>query len=437
MGTIKKWTLYSLMGATVLCASCVDNDKDFSDPDSSQQTTLDLDIPSDFSWSTSRSVNLAVTAPVTSVVSIYTEADCSDKSLVADLPVGPENVVEGNVDVPASNEYLYVKYPTGETTTAISKVKIQNQTPAIRSANTSERGRLDVGIDELLGLWNTTVSDENLMKKYVTSGGIIFEDGWPDLADYDMNDLVADYTITSYVSTGDKKQYSNEHVEVSVTIRAIGGSMPDKLGLRFLGDQSGSLLQRHIGKYSGLNKNVNGLTVRLANPDQPDSAPIFYIEGLKQLKKGADFYNTKEQDDKNLTTITFGIYANELEGSPESSIGFEYASNAINQDFFLVTNNNREIHLRGYEATPLYSSYEADAAKSKDAVMSSDKAYSTTKNFVWAMKVIQGFHFPLEKVDIRQAYAPRFAQWVESNGGFEFANWHKYYFENPGLSASW
>ncbi|MDD3037731.1 MAG: hypothetical protein PHO71_07585 [Bacteroides sp.] len=96
---MKKWILYSLMGGQFMYGMCVDNDKDYSDPDSSQQTTLDFYIPSDFSWNTFRNVNLAVTVPVTSVVSIYTEADCSAKSSVAELPVGPENVVEGYVDV--------------------------------------------------------------------------------------------------------------------------------------------------------------------------------------------------------------------------------------------------------------------------------------------------------------------------------------------------
>ena len=123
-------------------------------------------------------------------------------------------------------------------------------------------------------------------------------------------------------------------------------------------------------------------------------------------------------------------------GSQESNKRFVQASNAYNQDFFLVTYSKREIHLRGYEATPLYSSYEVDAAKSKDAVMSPDKTYSTDKNFVWGMKVVSDFHFPLEKVDIRQAYAPNFAKWVESNGT-QLDNWFKYVWENPGTKASW
>ena len=46
------------MWATILCVACVENDKDYSDPDSSQENTLDLDIPSDFTWNTSRSVLL-------------------------------------------------------------------------------------------------------------------------------------------------------------------------------------------------------------------------------------------------------------------------------------------------------------------------------------------------------------------------------------------
>lgn len=435
MKLANKWTLHSLLGATLICAACVDSDKDFSQSSESEQTTLELKVPNDFPWSTTRSVNVKVDAPVTSIVSFYTEAGCPDESLVAEIPVSSGKVTEVEIDVPAYCKSIYVKYPTGESTTSEVEVKIQEETSNTRAIN--NLGNVNVGADKLLGMYEMSIgNDPQGLSIYVTSGSVVFEDNWPNLGDYDFNDLVADYRIETHISAGSDEQYPYERIEVSVTIRAIGGYLPEKLGLRFMGNKFGRLLQRYIGKYTGLDKPVNGLTVKLANPNQPDSEPIFYIEGLKQLRNGADFYNTEKKDDANLTTVTFGMYADGLKNNLDASKGFSQAAYAVNQDFFLVTAGKREIHLRGYEPTAFYTSYAEEAASSRDAIMSSNMKYSTDKNFVWGMKVVKDFHFPLEKKDICQAYKPYFAQWVESNGG-ESDNWFKYWTKNPGFTATW
>lgn len=256
-------------------------------------------------------MKVKVDAPVTSIVSFYTEAGCPDESLVAEIPVNSGKVTEVEIDVPAYCKSIYVKYPTGESTTSEVEVKIQEETSGTRAIN--NYGYVNVGADKLLGMYEMSIgNDPQGLSIYVTSGSVVFEDNWPNLGDYDFNDLVADYRIETHISAGSDEQYPYERIEVSVTIRAIGGYLPEKLGLRFMGNQFGRLLQRYIGKYTGLDKPVNGLTVKLANPNQPDSEPIFYIEGLKQLRNGADFYNTEKKDDANLTTVTFGMYADGL-----------------------------------------------------------------------------------------------------------------------------
>lgn len=430
MMKVNYWVLYSLFGIAFTFAACVNDGKDLSLPTDLEEKTAELNIPADFGWIVTRGVTLEVNAPEESVLWVYADADCSESSLKAKLSVSPEQVTRVTVDIPTANNVLYLEYPISATETKVVKVDLAEVIPSSRAAK--EETILPVGENMLYGMYHFEVGkDEKGLAVIINSGTLVFEDSWPDLGDYDFNDLVADYFIATHVSTGNEAQYQNERIDVSVTIRAIGGNLPSKLGLTFTGNIYGQLLQRHIADFEDVTQ--NGLTVKLADNDQGDVAPVFLIEGLKELKNGKDFYNTEEHNVQEAATVNFSIYTKKG-GSAEASTGFTQASSVINQDLFLVTTRNREIHLRGYQPTSLYTAYTTDAATSKDIVMNPDMAYSTDKNLVWGMKVIKDFQFPLEKVDINKAYKG-FKAWIESNGDDFYANWYK----NPvtGQVATW
>lgn len=80
------WMMYTLLGITLLLTACVDDDKDLSQPKEPEKTT-DLIIPDDADWTTTRSVNLSIHSPVATRVAIYTDAACTDESLLAETPV--------------------------------------------------------------------------------------------------------------------------------------------------------------------------------------------------------------------------------------------------------------------------------------------------------------------------------------------------------------
>lgn len=437
---IKNYMLYSVLGTAFTLTACVDNDKNFPEVPDVPVKTVDLKVPADFEWSVTNRVSLQVNAPVTSVISVYTDAECTDASLVAVLHVKGGELTEMELDLPAACEKVYVKYPTGETTTAVITVNVLTA-PASRAETTKKI--MTIPSNSLHGMYEYEVgdTDEQGLNLVSTSGTVLFEDNWPDLGDYDFNDLVADYRITTHVSAGKEEQYKHERIEVSFTIRAIGGNLPSKLGLRFLGMENKelglhSLRQSDIDRYEGVGETTkDGLIVTLANAGQPDETPIFWVEGLKQLKGESMFYNTERKDSEKLATVTFSIYAS-LKNNKESSSAFSQASYVGNQDIHLITSGGREIHLRGYEPTPLYTAYSKDVAASKDVAMSDKYKYATDKNLVWGMKVVSGFHFPLEKKDIREAYNPYFAQWVESDGK-QADNWFKYWGDNRELVANW
>lgn len=112
------WMMYTLLGITLLLTACVDDDKDLSQPKEPEKTT-DLIIPDDADWTTTRSVNLSIHSPVATRVAIYTDAACTDESLLAETPVSDiSKSIE--LDVAKANRALYVQYPAGKGKEVIS-----------------------------------------------------------------------------------------------------------------------------------------------------------------------------------------------------------------------------------------------------------------------------------------------------------------------------
>lgn len=429
--------LYTALGAAFALTSCVDNEKDMSTTPIPPEKTVDLIIPADFSWTTTDRVKMEVNAPVTSVLSVYTNDECTDASLIATLHVKAGETTEMELDLPTSCRTVYVKYPTGGNTFNVVRADIE--TVAASRADENKRV-LPIYSDKLHGMYEYTSggNDEQGLNLVATSGTVLFEDNWPNLGDYDFNDLVADYRIVTHVSAGKEEQYQHERIEVTFAIRAIGGNLPAKLGLQFLGMDSEklhSLRQSHIDRYDGLEKTTaEGLTVKLANPEKMDEAPIFLIDGLKNLKGDNMFFNTESLDAPS-ATVSFSLYAS-LKNDVNTSNAFSQAASVSNQDIFLVTTGGQEIHLRGYKPTLMYTGYEADAATGKDVTMNSNYAYATDNNLVWGIKTVSGFHYPIEKTDIREAYKPYFGQWVESNGTTD-SDWYTKWEQNKDAVIRW
>lgn len=401
--------MYMLLGAAFTLVSCVDDDKNLAQP---EEKTTDLNVPADFPWETTRSVKLTFNeSPVDNTqLSIYTEASCNEESLVGALNVvaGTDNSI--TVDIPESSKELYVKYPT----------QAGNDTFTVSLSNAKTRANDIVDeyvfpLKDVQGLYNYQGgTDENGLYMVITSGTLVFEDNWPTLGDYDFNDLVADYKVETHYTPGNPDHYKYERIDVYVTFRAIGGYHPDKLGLQFLGMDNKSferLRNKHIVRTEGLDETTKGITVKLENEGEEDF-PVFVFEGLSSLRNGKDYYNTEKVDDTDLVTVSFSLYFN-LENNIAASSAVMQSASAANQDFFLITNDGREIHLKGYGPSALYANYDKDLNATNAETAGSDY-YCTDKNFVWGMKLPRNFNHPKEKTDISEAYTG-FKGWVESN----------------------
>lgn len=406
-------SVWLLLGIVLANTSC---QKDHVYDPTKVNHSSELEVPENFDWSTTRQVEFSLRADVPTVAKIYSDKACSSDCLMASLPVSA-TAASLQLEVGADTREVYLQYPSHQgmkvMTVALPQVSTKAGTvvklpeDAVQPTNPPSSYK---------GLWT-------IAHKWT----LMFEDNWPQKGDYDFNDFVVDYMIsTDYTvgaDEGNEEVYDKEGVTVKVRFRALGGIYAYRLGLQLDGT-----LAKHIDR-TDLPKTENGITVSLQNPGADESA-IFIFEGLEALKgrNGAKYFNTEsgyKVDEKDLPEISFRLDIRS-QGSLPKARSLTAASCTMNHNFFLQLKENggREIHLRGYEPTKFYTNYEEDAQD----LMNPEVKYGSKDNFVWGIKVPHGIPHVIEKVDIKDAYED-FAGWVVS-GGKENSNWYKF----PNLS---
>lgn len=377
------------------------------DPNNVNKTT-DLKIPAGFDWNTTQPVTLSISSEVSATASLYLDKNCSAGQLVADVAISPESARTLTVDVPNTNREIYVQYTTKQGTRKVLTYELSGLTKAWRD--------IDIKLPE-----DTQENQGNFSEPYdifYAAGNVMFEDNWPKRGDYDFNDFVIRYKIETWTTRDGK--VDEEGMYFRINFLGIGGQYPYHLGL-----QLDRLPAKYIDEFSVVSA-TQGITAELVNPGAETPA-VFIFKGTEALKKqnGAKYFNTEEghitTNTSKLPEINFKIKVNTYENTVKYSALY-HSGFSKNQNFFLQKNGQggTEIHLKGYEPTYMYKEkYEEEAA----GLMSSVK-YCDKDNFVWGIKTFWNTAFPMERIDIIEAF-PMFKNWVSSNGSFEYASWFK------------
>lgn len=414
-----RWIIYSMLSVAFALSSCVDNDKDLSQPKEPEQTT-DLIIPDGTDWTSTRSVNLSIISPVKAIVNVYTEEGGKDESLVATLPVSQE-VTSITVDVAKSSKTIYIEYPT-----ATGKSMLTAPLGAVTRADMTVTLPENVSGDEFEDMDEQTAMLIFYSPTKSRMGTLMFEDSWPDLGDYDFNDFVSWYHLTVRCPFGPEViDAANAGITVRLQVRAMGGILPYRLGLQ---------LDKMPAKYiSEIIATQESDVLRLELQNKGESTPaVFILTGLDQLKATSaspkQYYNTENdykvsQDE--LITIEYQIKVNTM-NDVAAYLALKDSEISTTHNFFLQLKENggREIHLRGYEPTHYYKArYEDDAVKGKEE-MKNGLYYCSNDNFVWGLKVPDAIAHAREKIDFMKAY-PKFRNWVTHPTNWEYENWFK------------
>lgn len=243
-----------------------------------------------------------------------------------------------------------------------------------------------------------------------TYGYVAFEDNWPMKGDYDMNDLVVkyQYEIISNAQNNIVEFYGN------YTPIAAGAVYKNGFGVQF--PFASSLVAKVTGqqlKNNYINLAANGTEAKQTN------AVIIPFDNYNDLinnSNGADFINTKTNL-PNVTGNTANIYVSFVNPLTPAQFG-----NAP-FDMFAISNMRRgyEIHLPNYAPTNLVDKTlfgtQDDASKQSSGIY-----YVSGDNWPWAMNFLQPFAYPVEGVNVKDAY-PHFLDWAGSAGTL-FSDWY-------------
>lgn len=227
---------------------------------------------------------------------------------------------------------------------------------------------------------------------------LAFEDNWPYLGDFDFNDLALDYNVIV-------KTNSNGMVisaKYTLIPRGVGAAYKNGFGFTFdkfhpacndFVEQSNiASVRRKIG-----NKN------EVLEPEVGQLHPTYII--INPIADSISYnWNTQlnKPYNKNETiVVTIQFKSNHS----VSHFDFPFSNPFI----YINGNRSREVHLPYHNATSKGTTYQIPA--NSDAGLN----YKSKTGLTWAIDVEEKFQYPLEGVDILNAYL-QFEQWATTPG---------------------
>ena len=245
-----------------------------------------------------------------------------------------------------------------------------------------------------------------------------FEDNWPNVGDYDLNDLVVDYRYKVISNSLNKAvQMTAQYV-----LKASGASFKNGFGVQ-------------LPFASSLVKSTDGSIV--------NSSDVVTI-GANGCESGQSKAVLIPFDDAYKAMNTTGYFINTIIGKPylkrdtiSMNVLFtrpltitECGTAPFNPFIIINRTRGREAHLPGFAPTD-----KVDSRYFKTGDDNTNPAqgiyYKTTHNLPWGIGFIEIFNYPSEGVVINSIYL-KFINWAQSNGTSN-ANWYK---DEPNINKS-
>ncbi len=246
----------------------------------------------------------------------------------------------------------------------------------------------------------------------------LFEDNWPLLGDYDMNDVVMDVTPT-YMTNSENKV---TQLRLDVVLRALGATKRLAVGLQLDGIYPSMITNVTRSSKVGVNETVfpTDKTKGLENGQTFAVIPIFDIAFEALGKSSPEITNTIKGGGNSGSSMSVPITV--IFNTP-----VDIESLSIDKfNLFLVnggyTSSRDEIHLSGYQPTDKANTSKFGAA---DDNSNSGRLYTSKNNMIWALAIPGSSSYPTEWTSIRLAF-PQFQDWVLSGGGS-----NKTWYNNP------
>ena len=248
----------------------------------------------------------------------------------------------------------------------------------------------------------------------------LFEDNWPNLGDFDMNDLVLGMNPVYTTNTEGKVT----QLQLEITLRAVGATKGLAVGLQLDGIVGSTISGVSRSNTAG----VNGTVFVQSESNGLESGQTYAVIPVFDDVHSALGYSSKKM-------------INTIKGSSDTatplkvvftlnfSSPVENASVTVDKfNMFIInggySSKRHEIHLSGFQPTD-----KADRSRFGSADdNSNNKLYTSKDNLIWGLAIPGSAKYPIEWTSIRLAY-PAMESWATS-GGESSKDWYKQAVEN-------
>ncbi|MFB6320167.1 LruC domain-containing protein [Saccharicrinis sp. FJH54] len=274
-------------------------------------------------------------------------------------------------------------------------------------------------------------------------GTLLFEDNWPVKGDYDFNDLVMRVGVI-YVTKGNNKVF---FMKLLLRVKAAGAGYDNGFGVWLpeisKDDLSGATVKKIVYEPKAIVECPDGdwsyVLPEVPNPDnlpveegQGDKVVVMAIDNIDDViiqedPAGDWAFNTKRDGNNGIgKRVELNFWFKDLTSIQVNSLNCE------SMNFFMTKNQDRttEIHLRNQAPTDKMNS-SLFGTRDDYSVPSEDTYYITSSNLPWAIYVGADITWPLEYINVLQAF-PEFEGWATS-GGTSNTDWY----EHPESSKVW
>lgn len=260
---------------------------------------------------------------------------------------------------------------------------------------------------------------------YPSSGDFVslaYEDNWPTVGDYDMNDVVMAYRTRKYIDENNRVI----RYDIEGQLLAMGAGYHNGFAVQLDGvntDNINKILMRY--EINGVNKNddSNSFSPLELNNDDETAVIIVSNDLWSEITVSAScsYYRTSDsctrKEPYNFVVSIPLIQSMDINEAPSDVLNpFIFASPGWyhGDDFSSPPGRSLEIHLKNKPVSPKFDSDFFNLADDYSDV-ANGLTFLTANNMPWALQMPTLWSHPKERIDLNRAY-PKFIEFVESSG---------------------